>query len=560
MGHWRARAGDVSGTTEPLSVVQGALRGTGMVSRGRTRERGVVESMTEGVPRTRESERPRQAWARLCFALGLMIGASACGAPASDPATGLLAEEIQASLSGGSAGFDHSEWGRLLAGGTDRGLVDYSYMQRHREELDVYLARLADADLASLAPDELKALLINAYNALTVSTILDHAGVSSIREIDGVWTALTHRVGGHEVTLDNIEHNLLRPFFRDPRIHFAVNCASMSCAPLPDWAFQGDLLEEQLEERATSFLRDPLNVRVEADRLLVSSYFDWYGEDFTAEGWSPRANTIAEFIARYGNPEVSELVSGASGRVPLEFMDYDWSLNQVSRPDRGGAGSTAPAPATTVDNAADGGTASEGNTTAARGPGDGSKDAESKGWVTRAQDWIVGLGPVAPIAFGLFYVVYRPLSAARAGRALARGTPEVERRRSSSGAAGLARSGSHPSLSRIPVQRTELLLRTHRSRILAIRADVLGRDAARYGVVRVPGRRRCPGGGSTQRGGFLGPDGPPRRGSGRHIAGCRSGHASGEAGARQGDGRGRPGRRRRGGGWLGRRDLQRLAT
>jgi uncharacterized membrane protein YdjX (TVP38/TMEM64 family) len=361
--------------------------------------------MTEGVPRTRESERPRQAWARLCFALGLMIGASACGAPASDPATGLLAEEIQASLSGGSAGFDHSEWGRLLAGGTDRGLVDYSYMQRHREELDVYLARLADADLASLAPDELKALLINAYNALTVSTILDHAGVSSIREIDGVWTALTHRVGGHEVTLDNIEHNLLRPFFRDPRIHFAVNCASMSCAPLPDWAFQGDLLEEQLEERATSFLRDPLNVRVEADRLLVSSYFDWYGEDFTAEGWSPRANTIAEFIARYGNPEVSELVSGASGRVPLEFMDYDWSLNQVSRPDRGGAGSTAPAPATTVDNAADGGTASEGNTTAARGPGDGSKDDESKRWVTRAQDWIVGLGPVAPIAFGLFYVV-----------------------------------------------------------------------------------------------------------------------------------------------------------
>ena len=355
--------------------------------------------MTERVPGIRGSGQPGQAWTWLCFAVGLTIAASACGAPASNPATGPLAEEIQASLSGGSARFDHADWGRLLAEGTDRGLVDYAYMRRYRAELDTYLDRLADADLASLAPNELKALLLNAYNALTVRTILDHAEVSSIREIDGVWTALTHRVGGHEVTLDNIEHNLLRPFFRDPRIHFAVNCASMSCAPLPDWAFQGDRLEEQLEERATSFLSDPRNVRVEAGRLLVSSYFEWYGEDFTAEGWSPRANTIAEFIAEHGNSEVAELVSGASGRVPLEFMEYDWSLNQVSRPDRGDAGSAAPAPAGAVD------TATEGGTVGATGPGNGSQDAESGSWVARAQDWIVGLGPAAPIAFGLFYVV-----------------------------------------------------------------------------------------------------------------------------------------------------------
>jgi hypothetical protein len=209
-------------------------------------------------------------------------------------------------------------------------------MADHRAELDGYLAALATVELASLAPSELEALLINAYNAYTVQSILDHPGVSSIREIAGVWTSATHSVGGFELTLDAIEHSLLRPFFRDPRIHFAVNCASTSCAPLPSWAFTGERLEAQLEERAHAFLGSPDQARMDGETLLLSRYFDWYGDDFVASDWSPRADTIAAFVGRYAPPELAVAIAAAGGDPPLRFLDYDWSLNAVRRGTAGG--------------------------------------------------------------------------------------------------------------------------------------------------------------------------------------------------------------------------------
>lgn len=270
----------------------------------------------------------------LLLPLALLLGLSvSCGAPASRPASGEIADQVRASLESGEASFDHAALDRLMAEGTLDGRVDYGHFQDHRAELDAYLERVAAADLASLDPDHLMALLINAYNALTIRSILDHWPVESIRDIDGVWTDIRHTVGGHELTLDAIEHNLLRPFFRDPRIHFAVNCASGSCAPLPPWAFTGEGLEEQLEERSRAFLSDPANVRVEGETLLLSKYFDWYGEDFTAEGWEPRADTIPAFVARYTRPQVREFLEADEGPPSIEFLDYDWSLNSVSSAD-----------------------------------------------------------------------------------------------------------------------------------------------------------------------------------------------------------------------------------
>lgn len=268
------------------------------------------------------------------LALGLGLSA-ACGAPASRPASGEIADEVRASLETGDAAFDPAALDRLMAEGTRDGRVDYGHFQDHRTELDGYLARVAEADLASLDPDHLMALLINAYNALTIRSILDHWPVDSIRDIDGVWTDIEHTVGGHELTLDAIEHNLLRPFFRDPRIHFAVNCASASCAPLPPWAYTGEGLEDQLEERTRAFLSDPAHVRVEGEKLLLSKYFDWYGEDFTKEGWEPRAESIPAFVARYTRPEVRQLIEETEGSPPIEFLDYDWSLNSVGGPPDG---------------------------------------------------------------------------------------------------------------------------------------------------------------------------------------------------------------------------------
>jgi hypothetical protein len=263
----------------------------------------------------------------LCLALVTLLPL-ACGgsAPASEPATGPIGEQVEQARSSGRGTFDHSAWDRLLREGTRNGLVDYDYMTRHRADLDGYLEAVAGQELSALSGPELKALLMNAYNALTVRSILDNQPVESIRDIDGVWKEATHTVGGQEVTLDAIEHNLLRPYWKDPRIHFGVNCASMSCAPLPPWAFTGSEVDRQLDERARAFLSSRDNVRIEGGRLLVSKYFEWYGDDFTAAGWEPRADTIPGFIARYTRPEVSSFLE--ENETPeLEFMDYDWSLN-----------------------------------------------------------------------------------------------------------------------------------------------------------------------------------------------------------------------------------------
>jgi len=268
----------------------------------------------------------------LAVACGLAI-AAACGAPSAERATGDVARAVETALAGGTERFDHAGWRTLLAGGTKDGLVDYRFMQEHRSELEAYLRSVAGSRLDRLAPGHLEALLINAYNACTVGSILDHPDVSSIRDIPGVWTKIRHRVGGFDLTLDEIEHRILRPYFRDPRLHFALNCASRSCAPLPPWAYDGDRIDAQLEERARSFLSDPRNVRVEGSKLLVSRYFDWYGSDFTAKGWKGSESSVAATIARYAAPDVKAFIDRHSGKPPIGFLDYDWSLNAAVPPD-----------------------------------------------------------------------------------------------------------------------------------------------------------------------------------------------------------------------------------
>ena len=269
------------------------------------------------------------AAARIGILLAAIFGLTIGCAPASVKAQGPIADEVTAALSSGTDTFAHQEWSRLLAGGIREGLVDYDYFQEHREELDDYLDRIAEVELSGLSSPHLMALLCNAYNALTIRSILNHPTVSSIRDIPGVWKRTTHRVGGHDLTLDQIEHNILRPFFQDPRVHFAINCASASCAPLPPWAFTGEKLEEQLDGRARDFLRDPRNVRVEDGRLVLSKYFDWFADDFVGAEWDPRADTIGSFVALYADDEVASFIQSSEGQPPISFVDYDWSLNDA---------------------------------------------------------------------------------------------------------------------------------------------------------------------------------------------------------------------------------------
>ncbi len=253
---------------------------------------------------------------------------TACG-PKIEAAKGEVGDQVTASIASGSASFDHSPFGSLLQAGVREGLVDYDVLEQRRSELDQYLESLARANLASLSGPHLKALLINAYNAYTIASILDHPDVSSIKDIDGVWSEATHPVGGFDLTLDNIEHNLLRPYFKDPRIHMAVNCASVSCAPLPPWAFDGDQIEDQLAQWTRAFFANPKYAEIAGDQLEVSKLLDWYGEDFTNPEFSPRADSLAQFIDTWGPSTIQSFVAENGSDPKISFKDYDWSLNRA---------------------------------------------------------------------------------------------------------------------------------------------------------------------------------------------------------------------------------------
>lgn len=263
----------------------------------------------------------------------LLIAVAAC-VPRAEVIEGTLPELIERGIASGDAAFDHSEWDRLArAHARERGRrFDYAGMKREEAALDRYLAALGAADIPSLSGDELAALFINAYNAYTVKTILNRVspegdfGIESIRDIEDVFGVTAHTVGGHALSLDDMEHGVLRPIFRDPRVHFAVNCASLSCPPLPEHAFTGDGLEEQLEAATARTLGDRDYVRAEDGTVVLTRILDWFGDDFTDPGNRGAEASVARFAARY-NAEARTLLD-TNDSAPVRFLDYDWNLNR----------------------------------------------------------------------------------------------------------------------------------------------------------------------------------------------------------------------------------------
>lgn len=263
----------------------------------------------------------------------LLIALTAC-VPRAEVIEGTLPELIERGIASGDTAFDHSEWDRLArAYAKERGRrFDYAGMKREEAALDRYLAALGAADIPSLSGDELAALFINAYNAYTVKTILNRVspegdfGIESIRDIEDVFGVTAHTVGGHTLSLDDMEHGVLRPIFRDPRVHFAVNCASLSCPPLPEHAFTGDGLEEQLEAATARTLGDRDYVRAEDGTVVLTRILDWFGDDFTDLGNRGAEASVARFAARY-NAE-AQAVLDANDSAPVRFLDYDWNLNR----------------------------------------------------------------------------------------------------------------------------------------------------------------------------------------------------------------------------------------
>lgn len=221
------------------------------------------------------------------------------------------------------AGVDHRPWSRLLQAYVDeRGLVDYGAWKgsaEGRKALGDYLQALAQAPAPAAGGAERAASLINTYNALTVAWILERYPTPSIRAVPDAFTAARHTVGGRKVSLDQLEHEGLRPQV-GYRVHAALVCAARSCPPLAREAFTAADLEAQLDAAMARWLARPdLNRFEPPDRARLSSIFQWFAADFEKAGGIPAV------LERHGPPAARALA--APPALKVEYLDYDWALN-----------------------------------------------------------------------------------------------------------------------------------------------------------------------------------------------------------------------------------------
>ncbi len=230
---------------------------------------------------------------------------------------------------------DHSKWGlfldRYLVTGTPSGvnLVRYGEVTpADRRLLETYVGELQAVQVTRLSRAEQKAYWINFYNALTIKVILDHYPVDSITDIDispglfsnGPWGAKLVQVEEKEISLDDIEHRILRPIWQDNRVHYAVNCASIGCPNLQGEPFTAENTERLLEKGAREYIRNPRGARFAGDRRMVlSSIYDWFQVDF---GGSEKG--VLRHLSRYAEPDFAERLDRFDGDIDYE---YDWDLN-----------------------------------------------------------------------------------------------------------------------------------------------------------------------------------------------------------------------------------------
>lgn len=218
----------------------------------------------------------------------------------------------------------HRQWDKLLKKHVNAaGRVDYKGFLADKAELNDYLKTLSDnAPQKKWSDNDEKAYWINAYNAFTVCLILKNYPVKSIKDIGGsiykintAWDIRFITIGGEKYDLNNIEHKMLRRKFDDPRIHFAIVCASASCARLSREAYTGEKLEAQLEEASKDFINDKAKNNITSSKAELSKYFTWYKGDFTKKG------SLVNFINKYSQTKMTE-------DTKIDYLDYNWSLNE----------------------------------------------------------------------------------------------------------------------------------------------------------------------------------------------------------------------------------------
>ena len=227
----------------------------------------------------------------------------------------------------------HEAWSAVLRTNVEDGWVDYKNLSRSgRASLDAYLNALSGPcaqNVASWTEKQRLAYWINAYNAFTIALVLEHYPLASIRKIGLLPGAAfreefipIHSTGEQKISLNDIEHEILRKQFNEPRIHFALVCAAKSCPILRSEAFRAADLDKQLTEQTRAFLADRSKNRIDAKRgtLRVSKIFDWFSGDF-----EKGAGSVTKFISGYIDAQSARALSGSEPAI--EYLDYDWSLN-----------------------------------------------------------------------------------------------------------------------------------------------------------------------------------------------------------------------------------------
>jgi hypothetical protein len=221
----------------------------------------------------------------------------------------------------------HEQWDSLLKKHvSESGLVDYNGFKNDSVALSSYLHLLEThhPNEKNWTRNERMAYWINAYNAFTIKLVTDHYPVKSIKDIKNgipfvntVWDIKFINIEGESYDLNNIEHGILRPKFEDPRIHFAVNCASISCPPLADFAYSAERLDEQLDQSGRRFINDSKRNKIaSANKADLSKIFSWFKGDFTKD------QGLITFINRYSDIPLDE-------KADISYLDYDWDINEV---------------------------------------------------------------------------------------------------------------------------------------------------------------------------------------------------------------------------------------
>lgn len=233
--------------------------------------------------------------------------------------------------------FDHQyvEWNSIVKQSVSWSgsvsTVNYKELKANPKALNHYLKSITEVQTSEFdqwTRNQQLAFLINAYNALTIKLIVDHYPVNSIKDIGGIfsspWKKKFFKLFGNETSLDWIEHEKIRPQYKEPRVHFSLVCASKGCPGIRDEAFTAEKLNEQLEDSARRFLKDSSRNNFEPikNELHLSSIFKWYKDDFIkAKG------SVESFVLPYMTSAQGQQ-SSTKSNISIEYLDYDWSLNE----------------------------------------------------------------------------------------------------------------------------------------------------------------------------------------------------------------------------------------